>query len=160
MAKIERLYKYTMAHYAKDMIEHGRFRLGTLYEYRLVEKHGIAVGDADEGTHKTILDAKTPTSFSLQDGSPEAKYFHRHILREDQKNKDVRIVMESGAKLISNTSSEDLYIYSTSLMFDPNAMLEFRYDSCVLIEQPDRFFHALSRSLRHIARFIGFSPVV
>lgn len=160
MSQVDRLYKYTMAQFARDMVEHGRFRLGTLYEYRRIEKHGIAVGDAEEGTHKTILDAKRPTSFSLQDGSPEAQYFHQHILREDQKHKDVRIVMASGAKLIANTNSEDLYVFATSLTFDLNAMHEFGYNACVAIERPDRFVQALSRSLRHVARFVGFAPVV
>ncbi len=157
---MERLYKYTMAQHAKDMVEHGRFRIGTLYDYRKFEKHGIAIGDAKEGIVTTILDAKEQTSFSLQDGSPEAAYFNSHWLSGDPKVADARVVLKPGVKLVANANSEDMYVFCVSTHFDTKAMREFGCNACVIIEQPTRFFYALSRALRHVAVFAGFGPIV
>ena len=157
---MERLYKYSMLEHAIAMVKRGRFRIGTLYEYRNVEIHGSAIGDVEEGTFKTILDAKEQTSFSLDDGSPEATYFNHHWLQGPGRGKAVRIVLKPKVKLTAITNTEDMYVFCVSTRFDRKAMLEFGYNACVVIEQPGRFLHALSRALRHVAVFEGFGPIV
>ena len=152
------LFKYIRSHHVKRILQ-GHFRIGTLYEYRKIEAHGGAVGDADEGRHRTVLDSKQSTTFSLQDGSPEAQFFQRHILREDQRGKDVKIVMEAGAKMLADTNSPDMYLFCASPAFDATAMKAFGYDTCIRIDAPERFFRLLSHAIRHRGRFLGFGAV-
>lgn len=156
---MDQLFKYVRSHNVKRILQ-GHFRIGTLYEYRNIEAHGGAVGDVDEGRHRTVLDARQGATFSLQDGSPEAKFFQGHILRDDQRGYDVKIVMEAGAKILADTHSQDMYLFCTSAVFNAAAMKAFGYDTCIRIDAPERFFRLLSHAIRHSGEFVGFSPVI
>lgn len=43
------LYKYLKKEHAHSLLSKGIIRLGTLYEYRNIEKHGSVIGDDTEG---------------------------------------------------------------------------------------------------------------
>ncbi|KXO10066.1 hypothetical protein AKG98_847 [Moritella sp. JT01] len=61
----------------------------------------------------------------------------------------------SGVTLEKPQSSPDIYIYCTTEEFDESAMRDFGYDSCVVIEQPEKLFECISKSLKHKGSYEG-----
>ena len=154
------LFKYVRARHLKDILEHGRFRLGTLYEYRDIEEHGQAIGDADEGKHRTAFTSANRTDFNLQDGSQAAQFFRGHITPDNHLAGIRRMVLLPGTKVIAEAQAPDMFVFCASTIFDKALMVEFGYDACIRIEAPHRFFSAISHAIRHQARFVTFSEVV
>lgn len=60
------LYKYLKSEYARNLINGGIVRLGTLYEFRQGEVYGEAIGDRDEGKTSARLFAANETWTSEQ----------------------------------------------------------------------------------------------
>jgi len=143
------LYKYINKEHLKQFLKNGALKIGTLYEYRDEEGFGSVIGDEQEGFHKTELDSPKGREIDLAGDSPEAEYFREHVLREDQKDTKVKIIMESGAKLISQKSSPNYYIYCVTSEYDEDVMAEFNCNACIEILNPDKFFKAISRVIRY-----------
>jgi hypothetical protein len=49
------LFKYMRKAHAQRLLSEGVVRIGTLYEYRNIEKHGLVVGDDAEGTKSAVM---------------------------------------------------------------------------------------------------------
>lgn len=137
------LYKYLKKNHANLLLKKGSFRLGTLYEYRDEESYGQVIGDASEGTRLAYEEID-------------------HVTRENQSKFSKQFVnLEAEGSGMSNLTlqveqhSPDCYIYCTAEEFDKNALSDFGYDTCVVIEDPNRFFAALSHTIRHKAKFEG-----
>ena len=137
----------------------GSLKIGTLYEYRKIEKYGGAVGDKNEGLHKTELFLPGGGQIDLASTTPEAEFFRKHVLRPDQTDSKVKIVLEDGASLMAHSNSQDLYIYCMTSTFDEAAMKIFGCDTCLEIIRPDEFFAAISRRMRHKGKFEGVVPI-
>ena len=75
------LYKYTKYKFAKKMIEDGTFKIGTLYEFRNIEKHGNEIGDDDEGVRRIYSTDNVDLRY------PETVPFHvkNHIKPQNKK---------------------------------------------------------------------------
>jgi len=67
--------------------------------------------------------------------------------------------MGDGARLIAHSNSQDLYIYCLSSEYSPAVMKEFGCDACLEIIRPNEFFEAVSRRIRHKAKFEGLGPI-
>lgn len=143
------LYKYIKKEHLKQFFKNGALKIGTLHEYRDEEQLGSVIGDEQEGIHKTELDATEGKEIDLTGNSPEAQYFREHVLREDQQDIKVKIIMESGAKLISQKSSENYYIYCVTSEYSEDVMAEFNCNACIEISNPDKFFKEISKVIRH-----------
>ena len=142
--------------YLDSFLRRGSIKIGTLYEYRKVEKYGSVIGDENEGLHKTELSLPGGGEIDLGKLSPEAEYFRKHVLRPDQQHiKNVKIVLEDEAKLISYSHSPDLYIYCMSSEYDEQVMKEFGCNVCVEITDVAAFLKAVSKKIRHMAKFNG-----
>lgn len=140
------LYKYLKKPHAELLLTQGKLRLGTLYEYRDTETHGVVIGDKDEGKLTTFMDIE-----------------HEHWTAATQPELIQKMIKlgEGGTMTVGNLKmsltehSEDLYIYCTTEVFAKSALADFGYDCCVVIERPEQFFDAISRTVRHKARFGG-----
>lgn len=147
------LYKYLKKEHLDSFLTNGSIKIGSLYEYREVEKYGSVIGDNSEGTYQTELSKAGTYEIDLGRASPESNFFRQHILRNDQQDSSIKIVMEDGAKIIASTHSPNLYIYCVTSKYDPDVMREFGCDSCLEINRPDIFFKAISKKIRHKAEF-------
>jgi len=140
------LYKYMQKEHAKLLIEEGKFRIGTLYEYRDIEKHGEVIGDFEEGKKSTYM------AISFETWNPN---------NQPEFTKDFFNLSGNGSLTISNLTLEkpndspNHYLFCTTDIFDKNALADFGYDTCIIIENPKRFFSIISKTLRHKAKYLG-----
>lgn len=153
------LYKYLPMRYLEAFLTRGSLKIGTLHEYRQTEAYGHVIGDRNEGLHKTELYLEGGGEIDLTSKSPEAEYFRKHVLRPDQQDSKVKIILEDGARLVAHSNSQDLYIYCMTSEYSPAAMKEFGCGACLQIVRPNEFFEAISRKIRHRATFNGLGPI-
>lgn len=142
----KRLYKYMRKEHARLLLDKGRLRIGTLYEYRNAELHGSAIGDREEGVKNLHLDG---TGQHWDAGSiPEfAQTFFKL-------GPEANLTLD-GVRLVVPQQSCDYFLFCTSSILDAATMHKMGYDACVVIEHPDRFFAAISHSFRHRGNFEG-----
>lgn len=153
------LYKYLPKRYLEAFLTHGSLKIGTLFEYRKTETYGDVIGDKDEGLHKTELFLPGGGEIDLASISPEADYFRKHLLRPDQQDSRVKIILEDGARIVAHSNSQDLYIYCMTSEYSPSVMKEFGCDACLEIVRPTEFFQAISRKIRYKAKFSGLGAI-
>lgn len=137
----------------------GSLKIGTLYEYRRIEHYGNVVGDIDEGLHKTELVLPGGGEVDLATSTPEAEFFRQHVLRPDQRDAKVKIILEDGARLIAHSNSPDRYIYCMTSEYDEKVMRQFGCDACLEITRPQEFFETISRKMRHKGKFEGAGAI-
>lgn len=99
--------------------------------------------------HKTELSLAGGGEIDLASNTPEAGFLKKHALRPDQQDSKVKIVLEDGARIIAYSNSPDLYIYCMSSEYNPEVMKQFKCDACMEIINPEAFFTAISRRIRH-----------
>ncbi len=138
----------------------GSLKIGTLHEYRNEEDLGTVIGDHREGLHITGLNSPNGREIDLLSNAPETEYFRKHVLRQDQQNSKVKIVMEEGANLVAHTNSPNYYIYCVTSNYVKDVMAEFACDRCIEISNPAKFFKEVSRVIRHKADYEGYFEVV
>jgi len=140
------LFKYMRKQHAKLLLSLGKLRIGTLYEFRDMEAHGNVVGDADEGKKSLFLDGKGEawTAESIPD-------FATNFFKLGPKG---RLTL-NGIRLQLPQESPDYYMFCATTEFNQSALNDFGYDACVRIDDPLRFFLAVSHSVRHHASFEG-----
>ncbi|RYU62456.1 hypothetical protein EWI61_02930 [Methylolobus aquaticus] len=153
------LFKYLAREHLRAFLSRGTVRIGTLYEYRQIEKFGAVVGDVNEGSHQTELSVPGGAEIDLSTNSSEAEFFRTHVLSPELQDAKVKFILQDGAKLIVNSNSQNLYIYCVTHEFSAEVMKEFGCDSCLEIVNPDGFFAALSKRIRHKATFNSYGPI-
>lgn len=146
------LFKYMRREHAARLLREGVLRIGTLHEYRNVERHGAHVGDAEEGSKGAKLTVPHLEANSAAD-LPE------FVRGRIQIGLGTTLEMVNTTFIVSEDSS-DLFIFSCSSSYDPNAMLEMGYEACVKISKPAEFFSAVSHTMRHRGNFEGLFPCV
>jgi hypothetical protein len=148
------LYKYLPSQYANALAHNGVVQIGTLLGFRDEEKYGEEIGDKEEGSF---------TEFSLLDGE----------LKPEEMNEVQKAVVGVGNRAtFSNCiaavkrESPDLYIYSTSKVFSLNLMRTIskdyaeKYDACVKITNPTKFFELISEKIKELAKYEAILPCV
>jgi hypothetical protein len=140
------LYKYLNKHYAELLLKRGKIRLGTLYEYRDVEKHGAVIGDQGEGKKSIYLSIQDEIWTSKSQPEFGKSFFNL--------GEDVSLQLQ-GITLEKPQESPNYYLFCTTEEFNHKIMLEFGYDCCIIIERPKQFFSAITHSIRHKAKFVG-----
>jgi hypothetical protein len=133
------VFKYTRRAYAEDMVARGRFRIGTLHEYRRVEAHGSEIGDVGEGT-KQVVDAATG---HWRDVTRRPNLAQRFIAAPP--DADIRF---ENVGFQENYDVPDCFLYCVTARFAKGAMQAFEADTCVEIIRPGTFFAALDAALR------------
>ena len=132
------LFKYLKKEHGEQMLE-GKIRIGTLGNFRLIEKHGPQVGDLNEGVfdyfelqeHDPRVDKELLpdlSSIGLSFGSVE----------ERGQLSDAHIKFKEPVRM------RDYFIYSTAKDFDHELFNVFSdYDCCIEIIKPNEFFDAI-----------------
>ena len=143
------LYKYLKKEYAELLINKGNLRIGTLYEYRDIEKHGKIIGDEGEGTKSVYMEMNNVTW--TKDTQPA---FGKSFFNLGEGG----VVHFDGITLEKPTHSPNYYMYCTTSVIDENALVDFGYDTCVVIENPTKFFLAVNRVMRHKGIYEGVFP--
>ena len=141
------LYKYMEREFAENFISDGRLRIGTLYDFRNIEKHGDEIGDAGEGTQTASYrndSYQHIDSRSVEGLTTLANMFGIGV-------GGGTITFGPDAVMSGMLSSPDLYIFCVSHEFNLQKMREMGYDSCIAIRNPDSFYNALSSSLSNVA---------
>jgi hypothetical protein len=137
------LYKYGRWAHTEDLIRWGRIRVGTLRDYRNIERHAAGIGDAGEG-HKELNEiigeatGETLSDFSVSVMEP---WFPG-------------IAGASGV-YIANTevrlrvASPNCWLYCTSQVLSYRVMdsFEANYDACVTITHVAEFYDAIGTEL-------------
>ena len=149
------IFKYTRQKYKQAALERGSIRLGTLFDYRKTESHGIQIGDEREG--RITLEG------TLENLTHEHTEGHSALERLVKLGPGATI----GKLVVSNLrlESENLFVFSTSSAFSELALLEWnkdphaRYDSCYQINSARLFFKAISQAISDRATFLGFGSV-
>ncbi len=149
------LYKYTRRKYADDMVRKGHFKIGTLYEFLDVEKHGNAIGDAGEG-RKVVYCQGDEIAGKKTSELPQ-------FLQEawfDGEKKEVTIFPAVGMTFGVESLRRNLYVYCTSETYSEDLMREFGCDACVEIVNIAQFFVELTRELAKVRSILPVDPAV
>lgn len=147
MQTVNMLYRYSSQKYNTRLLENGRVRIGTLYDYRS-EEHVSGICDTKEGT-KTIYHGFL--NWSLSDEIP------------GQPSKDFKALVALGIVDPENPiggfsnivvqrefNDRNCYIHCTSMKLGRQVMEEFEgADSCVMIN-PKRFYRNLTRAINKV----------
>lgn len=141
------LYKYLPLEFAKLLTESGKIKISTLSKYHNEEKYGEDIGDVDEGTltEWSELDnsdgpIKTNRVIESAIGSNVQGHFRNCIVATKHK-------------------AYDYYIYSMSKLFDLSLMRKFssdyseKYDACIKITNPVKFFDLINKTLGDRANY-------
>jgi hypothetical protein len=134
-AKIPSLYKYMPVQYAHDLVERGRFRLGTLHDFQDVENHGTALGDKEEGLKLTYAN---PALVTMADSSPDGRF-----LRNFVDGTDSRTIIFDRCLFELNDRSPNAWLFCCSKRTSASLMSEFNADTCVEITDGREFFRAI-----------------
>jgi hypothetical protein len=140
------LFKYMRREHAQRLLSEGVLRIGTLHEYRNIERHGVHIGDAREGSKGAILTVPR-LEVRSQGDLPE---FVRHQVKVGPGT-----VTFVNSTFLVTEDSPDFYIYSATTLPDFDAMREMGYDACIQIHNPTGFFRALNHTFRHKGDYQG-----
>ena len=138
------LFKYMKSCHASRFKSDGTLRIGTLSEYRNVEKHGERIGDSHEGMvghFETVATADVATL------SPFVKRFVSGVAGRIE-----------NCTFTAMYESPEFFVFSTALEFSRELMKEFGYDACLRIDNPAAFFKAVTLSLQNVATYEGIFP--
>jgi len=148
------LYKYLPLQYANSLANSGVIQIGTLLGFRDEEKYGEEIGDKEEGAF---------TEFSLLNGK---------LKPEEMNEVQKAAVGNSNGVTFTNCvaavkrESPDLFIYSTSKVFSLDLMRTIskdyteKYDACVKITNPDKFFELISETIKDLAKYEVIHPCI
>ncbi len=133
------------------------FRIGTLYEFRDVERFGAQIGDQGEGKKTTYLTSPLPIEFDLLSDDPRATHARKVFKGWDKlpRGSTIRIRMEPNSSLEIYEHSPDMYVYCATTVYDSVQMRAFGYDSCLAINDAEAFFTALSRCMTDAEFVLG-----
>jgi len=145
------LYKYLPLEYATCLVESGKVKLGTLIDYQNEDQYGKDIGDKDEGslTEWSRISRKNLTQNDLN-------RIERQTIRIADGLKGVEL-NDCLAAVAQKT--KDLYIYSTSRVFNVELMrrlskeYEKKYNACVKINNPVSFLESISSVFKDKGKF-------
>lgn len=129
------IFKYMKAHHAESFLREGTLRIGTLYEFRDMEKHGAVIGDKNEGQKSLYTHL-------------EGRYTNENAPAISKKF----IELGDGAAfenctLVEQTDSPDCFLFCASAEYSAEMMAEFKADVCVVIDNLEGFYNAITKAL-------------
>jgi len=150
------VYKYLPQEYLEGFFQRGSLKIGTLHEYRQIERYGTAIGDDGEGTSRTRFNIDGGGLVDLDGDAPEAKFLRTFIDVPPRSN--VKLQLHPDTQLVYVDDSPDAYIFCTTSEFSPEVMKEFG-GACFEIIHPEKFFDAVSRVIRHHGKLRFNQPI-
>jgi hypothetical protein len=133
------LYKFMTKHWASELMKFGTVQVGTLHDYRNMEKHGKR-GDADEGKLKYVENVGAATTLDKLSHIAKSLIHDPHGVGAHVTISDVNFT--------NRIDHPDCLVYCTSTSDDPSTDGGLdEYDACVKIVDPPRFFEAITMGL-------------
>lgn len=139
-------FKFMKREHLAATLSRGQFRIGTLHEYRDMDKFGAEVGDDGEGKTEISLTAQDPFAVDLHSDDPRAVHM-RTVLKgwdEFPEGAKITIEMKAGSSMTRRKEVFDHYMYCTSMVCDFEQMRAFGYDACLRIDDSEGFFTEVS----------------
>ena len=133
------LFKYTKREFADLMMRQGKFRIGTLHDFRRVEKHGVAISDPYEGISNVIEHVEHADSRDIQKNPFVASFFGG--------SSDAQIEIHD-CTFIWAEDSPDYFVYCTTRTPTAEGLQEFGNNACVRIEDPLEFARLLTEKMQ------------
>lgn len=144
------LFKYTKKEYLEKFFDTGEIRIGTLSDFRKIEKHNSAISDLREGKREF---SRFFSGSSIV-GSHSANINEITEMVFAPPGSALMILEDSTVTV--DTLSPDLYVFCASASFNEKVMRQdFKCDSCFIIKNKTRFFREISNSLRESAYLIA-----
>jgi len=125
--------------YAEKFYRDGTLRVGSLYDFRKIEKYGEETGDLGEGTKELYTNMK-----HLHEGN--IPNFLKDAIRVG-KGSSIDIIIDGENTISRNFEDPNLYIYCVSNSFSKERMVQLGHDACIVIEKKS-FFHHLHNALK------------
>ena len=154
------LFKYLKRRHLDSFVKKGNIRIGTLYEYRDTEQYGNVIGDQEEGVHITKFNLPQGGEVDLRENSLEANFFRNFLPEKHKDIKNIVFKLEPGVHINLFSHSQDMYIYCTTSEFNLDVMRCFNCDACIEICDPHKFFHQISKKIRHKATFADLKKII
>jgi hypothetical protein len=140
--------------WASEFISTGNLRLGTLFDYRNTEQHGSEIGDEGEGLQTFGYVNSTAGNIDASNVmglSQLAKFIG--ILADE-------VTIHPGGGFSGVVSCPDMYLFCVSKEINIKKMYEMRYDSCIVISNPELFFSSISTAISNIASPYDHAEVI
>lgn len=150
------MYRYSKRKFHDELLQKGKIRIGTLYDYRQQEARGIADPSEGRKSVQTIIDHLDASKANDQ----EAKVLKEFSVLDSSKRPKVKFV---NCRFTREFTCPDCFVFCVSESFSVETMRQFEdADSCVNICNSDLFFKILTEELnKHIpVKFMGMHKVV
>jgi hypothetical protein len=126
------------------MIDNGRFRVGTLHDFRRSEAYGPELGDAAEGTKQVTDVANGP--------------WQSVITRPNLAERFISAPENANGTLVNcyfqiNYDVPDVFIYCMTTVRNDEDMHRLGHDVCIEITDPRSFLKALGSALYQVTRW-------
>jgi hypothetical protein len=142
------IFKFTSREYAELMVSVGQAYVGTLYQYRNIERLGEELGDAGEGTSQRT---DIPKPGNWKDGG-YSDVVHQSIGAPPGADIELALNVFTHRRTVRNG-----YIYCTSVELSEIAMRKMKAEAAVRIRDVPAFARALDAALRLRVNDIGRS---
>lgn len=142
------LYKFLSRKYFDKFFETGSLRLGTMYDFKRTEVHGLSRGDSSEGKHRIRRIVNEPMVLTGNEQEP---------LISDIISTNGGTVNLSNTTFVKVQQDGDGFIFCTSYFFSEqifkNWHSENNVDACYEIVDPQGFIRAISNAISNSAYF-------
>lgn len=154
------LFKFMKRDHLETTLSRGKFRVGTLHEYRDMDKFGPEIGDDGEGKAEVDLTAKEPFAVDILSDDPRAVHMRTVFKGWDEfpKGAKITIQMEVDSSVTRREEVFDHYMYCASMKCDFAQMRSFGYDACLRIDDIEGFFTEFSNCILNAQPVCG-APV-
>jgi hypothetical protein len=131
------IFKNMKAHHASSLLRDGVLRIGTLYEFRDVEKHGTVIGDDEEGVKRRY--SRLNGRYTNETATEIVKKFIDIGPGADVSLEDCTFTDQE--------ESPDCYMFCATQEYSAKVMAQFNADTCIAIENEQEFYKALTRAI-------------
>ncbi|MGR3174681.1 MAG: hypothetical protein ACUZ8N_08800 [Candidatus Scalindua sp.] len=142
-----KLFKYVMSKHADAFFQNGSIRIGTLHEYRDIEKHGSIIGDHQEGV---LREEELYENKLIKSELDVPSFVHGRI--KVHPGSTLQLI---NSKIAVTEQSPDYYMYCVTTKFDHGVMKEFGCDKCIEIKNVKKFIEGLCFCMSNKGKFIG-----
>ena len=148
------IYKYMKKQHLRKFLKDGLIRIGTLYDFRDIEKHGDEIGDKDEGTKTLTTDGYHFIDSENIDTIPA--WYREHFENTFKLNEGASLQIHARDGVRVRLTVPDRYVFCASYDFDGSLIENGEYDACLKIVNPLAYFSAISQKLKNRATWLGY----
>ena len=142
-------FKYLKKEHAHSMLEFGRIRIGTLYNFRNIEQYDAARADSSEGIHNVNIFIEQPVHQQQHEAS--VQYYLDQL--------GVAVSYSSYTRIVGSIHSQNCWIYSFSDRLSWSMASDFSADSCIIIWDIKELVERMIASDELDVQFIELGPI-